>query len=185
MIQEKNKNEIGGWGGGERVSPSVTAPKKKKKKINSNQILWVCGKYLCFKEKEYTRELGGIGDYYLILFLLCVKRFKVASLHISKQHLLLQRSLWIKLWWKMFRKGKKRHSSSSSQSSEISTKSKVGGGVETAAVTVRTVSSEQWCVKGTKHGRPVIFFKLGILHFFFCTRYILFDLILFCFGRFF
>nr|XP_020767701.1 integrin beta-1-binding protein 1 [Odocoileus virginianus texanus] len=34
------------------------------------------------------------------------------------------RSLWIKLWWKMFRKGKKRHSSSSSQSSEISTKSK-------------------------------------------------------------
>ncbi|KAF5917287.1 hypothetical protein HPG69_008359, partial [Diceros bicornis minor] len=32
--------------------------------------------------------------------------------------------LWIKLWWKMFRKGKKRHSSSSSQSSEISTKSK-------------------------------------------------------------
>lgn len=28
-------------------------------------------------------------------------------------------------WWRMFRKGKKRHSSSSSQSSEISTKSKV------------------------------------------------------------
>ncbi|KAM7238534.1 hypothetical protein CapIbe_010054 [Capra ibex] len=32
--------------------------------------------------------------------------------------------LQIKLWWEMFRKGKKRHSSSSSQSSEISTKSK-------------------------------------------------------------
>ncbi|XP_020943530.1 integrin beta-1-binding protein 1 isoform X1 [Sus scrofa] len=32
--------------------------------------------------------------------------------------------LRVKLWWKMFRKGKKRHSSSSSQSSEISTKSK-------------------------------------------------------------
>ena len=34
------------------------------------------------------------------------------------------RSLWSKLWWKMFRKGKKCHSSSSSQSREISTKSK-------------------------------------------------------------
>ena len=33
--------------------------------------------------------------------------------------------LQIKLWWEMFRKGKKRHSSSSSQSSEISTKSKL------------------------------------------------------------
>ena len=69
--------------------------------------------------------------------------------------------LQIKLWWEMFRKGKKRHSSSSSQSSEISTKSKVGGGAETAVITVRTVSSERRCMKGTKHGRPADILQTG------------------------
>ena len=63
---------------------------------------------------------------------------------------------------------------SSSQSSEISTKSKVGGGAETAVITVRTVSSERRCMKGTKHGRPADILQTGGVYIlFFCTRYIL------------
>ena len=119
-------------------------------------------------------ELGGTDGFYLFLFLLCVKGFKVAFLNVSNQRLFFQGAcLWIELWWKMFRKGKKRHSSSSSQSSEISTKSKVGvmAWRPQSLSGENFVSSNRCCVKGTNHGRPAdVLQTRGFSHSFFCTR---------------
>jgi hypothetical protein len=70
----------------------------------------------------------------------------------------------------MFRKGKKRHSSSSSQSSEVSTKSKVGKwGLEQTHKAVRALllSGIAW---GRKLASPVVFDCVYLnIHFLHCV----------------